>query len=223
LILEQEILANKNEKMKRFIFRSELWVTQYTGIRVDTLSDFRRAIADADDDTLYYHLFRNMFEYHFLIPTYSNSFAYWFSESGRYILAERFSIIDPLAYTSLNDVRREILEILDNAGEERRRFKTPFYFRRAVRDVVELGMEARGLKSFIKCFESSGIYSLFYHLVSARLRLGAPTNDYSEWLRTAGQDGIASQIEALNPWMFDFYEIKRFILNILKNGSEQKG
>jgi len=220
-IVENKIPHIITGEMKKFIFRSELWVTQFTGIRVDTLHDFQRAILDVDDDTLYYHLFRNMFDYHFLIPTYSNSFAYWFSENGLFILAERFSIIDPLVYTSLDDVRREIIGILADAGEERRRFKTPFYFRRAVRDVVELGMEARDIGSFVAGFESSGIYSLFYHLVTARLRLGEPTNDYSKWLRTVGQEKIAGRIEALNPWMFNFYDIKRFILDIIRSGSAQ--
>ncbi len=203
--------------MEKFEFKSEIWVPEYTGIAVDTLDGFRNAIATVDEDTLYYHLFRNIFDYHFLIPTYSNSFAYWFSNNGLYIMAEKFSIIDPLVYTSIADIRAEMNGICREAGRDRRKFKEPFYFIRTVRHIVELGIEADDLKSFIEGFESIGIYSLFYHLITARLRLGESTNDFSKWFRTISREDIAEKIERLNMWMFNLYEVKTFITDILAN------
>ncbi|MFB3925116.1 MAG: DUF5752 family protein [Syntrophales bacterium] len=202
--------------MDKFVFKSELWVAQNTGVKVNTLDGFRRAISEVDEDTLYYHFYRSIFEFHFLIPTYSNDFAFWFSDNGLPILAEKMSIIDPLVYTSLGDVRAELSRVLQEAGEDRRRFKTPFYFQRAIRDVVELGMEADSVSSFIEMFESIGVYCLFYHLVTARLRLGESTNDFSQWLRAAGREETAKEIESLNPWMFSLYDMKAFILDVLK-------
>jgi hypothetical protein len=201
--------------MDKFEFKSELWVPQYTGIVVSTLDEFRNTIAVVDEDTLYYHLFRNIFEYHFLIPTYSNSFAYWLSNNGLFILAEKFSIIDPLVYTSISDVRSEMNRICFEAGEDRRKFKEPFYFIRAIRQVVELGIKADNLQSFIEGFESIGIYSLFYHLITARWRLKESTNDFSYWFRTISRPDISEKIDKLNIWMFNLYEIKKFMLDIL--------
>ena len=201
--------------MEQFEFKSEIWVPQYTGISAISLDEFREAIKVADDDTIYYHLFRNIFDYHFLIPTYSNSFAYWFSNNGMYILAEKFSIIDALVYTSLADVRAEMDRICFEAGEDRRRFKEPFYFIRTIRQVVSLGIHASDLDSFIKGFESIGIYSLFYHLVTARLRLGESSNDFSSWFRVIAHNDLADKLEKLNLWMFNLYEVKRFILDLL--------
>ena len=145
--------------MDKFIFKSELWVPQSTGVVVDTLEGFRKAIATLDEDTLYYHLYRNTFEYHFLIPTYSNSFAYWFSDNGQFILAEKFPLSIPWSLHPLADVRAEMSRICLEAGEDRRRFMQPLYFVRTIRQVVDLGIEAVDLNSFITGFKSIGIIS----------------------------------------------------------------
>ncbi len=208
--------------MEKFVFKSELWVPQYTGVVVDTLDGFREAIATVDEDTIYYHLYRNMLKYHFLNPSYSNSFADWLSNNGLFIMAEKFSIIDPLIYTSIKDVRAEMNRICIEAGEDRRKFKAPLYFTRTIRHVVDLGIEAVDLNTFIEGFESIGIYSLFYHLVTARLRLGETTNDFSRWLKTIDQPEIALKIEQRNPWMFNFYDMKGFILDIITDALSEK-
>lgn len=208
--------------MNRFEFKSELWVPQYTGITAITLDEFRKAVETVDDDTIYYHLFRNIFDYHFLIPTYSNSFAYWFSSNGVYILAEKFSIIDPLVYTGIAQIREEMNRICFEAGGDRRKLKEPFYFMRSIRYVVELGIHAVDLESFIEGFQSIGTHSLFYHLVTARWRIGSTTNDFSEWFRMIGRDDIADRIEKLNIWMFNLYELKRFMLDILTGSQDTK-
>ena len=47
-----------------FIFKTELWISKYTGIKVYTIRDFIEALKVIDKLSLFYHVYINMFKYH---------------------------------------------------------------------------------------------------------------------------------------------------------------
>ncbi len=203
--------------MSEFVFRSELWTAQYTGIKVNTLASFSRALKEVDDDTIYYHLYRNLFEYHFLPTEYGNSFAYWLAENGFPILAEKFSAIDLMACTCLDHVREEMLDILYGSHNGFDKVCKPFYFIRAVRKIIDTGIVARDLREFREGIMKVGTHSLFYHLVTSRLTHGEPTNDFSRWLEEIGEGEKAKRIGKLDLMAYSLYEIRERMLDILES------
>ncbi len=201
--------------MTQFAFRSELWTAQYTGIKANTLASFARALKEVDDDTIYYHLYRNLFEYHFLPTDYGNSFAYWLAENGFPVLAEKFSALDLLECVCIADMRERMLDILRSDIDGIEKICKPFYFIRAVRRTIDLGIRARNLEEFREGIGKVGIHSLFYHLVTSRLYHGEPTNDFSRWLREIGEEEKAEEIDRLDLMAYSLYEVRNRILKIL--------
>jgi hypothetical protein len=203
--------------MSAFIFKSELWTAQYTGIKVNTVAAFIRALKEVDDDTIYYHLYRNMFEYHFLPTDYGNSFAYWFAENGFPVLAEKFSAIDLMECVCIADIREEMLRILQEDVNGFERICKPFYFIRAVRKIVDTGVVAKNLEEFREGIKKVGIHSLFYHLVTSRLVHGEAVNDFSRWLRTLGEEEKANSIDRIDLMAHSLYDVRDMILGILES------
>ncbi len=200
-----------------FVFKSELWTAQYTGIKANTLASFSKALREVDNDTIYYHLYRNLFEYHFLPTEYGNSFAYWLAENGFPILAEKFSAIDLMECTCLDHVREEMLDILYGNSESADKICKPFYFIRAVRKIIDTGIRASNLKEFSMGIRRVGTHSLFYHLVTSRLSYREPLNDFSRWLLEIGEEAKARRIEKLDLMAYSLYEVRERILDILEN------
>ncbi len=155
-----------------------------------------------------------MFEYHFLPTDYGNSFAYWLSENGYPVLAERFSAIDLMDCTSIEQVRQSMLRILD--GEEGTHECKPFYFIRSVRAVIDTGYVAEDLDGFREGVKKAGVHTLFYHLVTSRLRRGKPMNDFSDWLISIGEEERAKKIQTLDLIAYDLYTVREKIGEILR-------
>ncbi len=203
--------------MNVFVFKSELWTAQYTGIKVNTLAAFTRVLKEIDDDTIYYHLYRNLFEYHFLPTDYGNSFAYWMAENGFPVLAEKFSAIDLIECVCISDLREAMLNILHSGIDGFERICKPFYFIRAVRKVVDTGVRAKDIEEFKEGLNKVGVHSLFHHLVTSRLVHGEPTNDFSRWLRSIGEEEKADRIEKIDLMAYSLYEVRDRILRILES------
>lgn len=203
--------------MSVFAFKSELWTSQYTGIKANTLASFTKALKEVDDDTIYYHLYRNLFEYHFLPTDYGNSFAYWLAENGFPVLAEKFSAIDLMECVRIGDVRARMLDILEEETDAFEKICKPFYFIRAVRRAIDLGIKAESLEEFREGIRKVGIHSLFYHMVTSRLVHGEPTNDFSRWLRKIGEEEKASRIDSLDLMAYSLYDIREILLEILES------
>ncbi len=202
--------------MLPFRFKSELWTAQYTGAKANTLRAFSLHLKEADHDTIYYHLYRNLFEYHFLPTDFPNSFAYWLAENGFHVLAEKFSAVDITEYTSLKEVKDKLVALLEESPDDGEKVCKPFYFIRAVRSVIDLGISARNLSELIDGIRKAGIYSLFYHLVSSRLVSREATNDFSRWLNDIGEDRKAQAIESIDLSAMSLYEAKDRIIEILE-------
>jgi len=201
-----------------FIFKSELWVPRYTGIKVYSIKDFIESLKVIDKFSIFYHMYINIFNYHNLPTFYANSISYWFYKNGRILLAEKLSIIDPLDYYDLEDLRNVIVQTLEENYDETwdRKEENPFYFIEAEREIIECGEVANTLEEFIEGVKKSSINSLFYHLVTSRIENKTLINDYSAWLFNVGEAKKAEKISKLDLYTMNLYEIKKKIISILE-------
>lgn len=200
-----------------FFFKSEFWIVSYTGIKVDTLSDFIHALKEIEPASIFYHFYTNIFNYHYLPTFYPNSFSYWLYKNNYMLLAEKIAAIDPTDYYDIELLRKEIISILEkNYDEKIKRKLVPFYFRSAIREVIKTGYVANNFEEFIEGIKVSSINSLFYHLVTSKIEKKSPINDYSKWLIEIGEKEKAEKIEKLDIYSGTLYKIKVKILSILE-------
>lgn len=201
-----------------FVFKSELWIPRYTGIKAYSVKDFLEALKVVDELSIFYHMYINIFNYHNLPTFYPNSFSYWLYKIGHSSLAEKLSIIDPLDYYELEELRNVLVKTIEKNYEENHNKKTkiPFYFIKADREIFECGKIANNLEEFVKGVKKSSINSVFFHLVTSRINHKTLINDYSTWLFNIGEAKKAEKINKLNLYTMNLYEIKNKIIKILE-------
>lgn len=201
-----------------FIFKSEFWIPRYTGIKVYSVKELIEALKTIDRLSIFYHMYTNIFNYHNLPTFYTNSISYWLYKNGYLLLAEKLSVIDPLDYFDLEELRNALVQTLeknyDKSLDEKK--ENPFYFITAEREIIECGKIAYSLDQFIENIKKSSINSLFYHLVTSRLENKTLINDYSSWLINTGEVKKAEKINKLDIYSMNLYEIKKKIVKILE-------
>lgn len=205
--------------IKPFTFKAEFWIPKSTGIKVLSLKDFIETLKIIDKFSIFYHMYVNIFNYHNLPTFYNNSFSYWLYKNNYLILAEKLSIIDPIEYFDLEELRWSLVKILEENYEKclDRNIIEPFFFITVDREIIEYKNPAYSLEEFIKKFKKSSINSLFYHLVTSRIENKTLINDYSSWLISIGESKKAELINKLDIYSMNLYEIKKEITKILES------
>ncbi len=202
-----------------FIFKSELWIPKYTGIKAHSISEFIEIFKTIDEFSIFYHMYINIFNYHNLPTFYTNSISYWFYKNGNLLLAEKISIVDPLDYYDLEELRHAILNILEKNHDPEwdRQEYTPFYFIKAEREIIDCEKIANTLEQFIEGVKKSSINSVFYHMVTSRIENKTLVNDYSAWLFNMGEAKKAEKINKLDLYTMNLYDVKKEIIKILES------
>jgi len=203
-----------------FVFKAELWIPQYTGIKVTSVRDFIQTLKIIDKYSIFYHMYVNIFNYHNLPVYYTNSFAHWFYKNNYLLLAEKISIIDPLDYYDLEELRKDLVQTLESNYNQiiDKHDLQPFYFIKADRCILECDRKATNLEEFIEGIKASSINSLFYHLVTSKIQNRTSVNDYTAWLISIGEAKKAEAINKLDLYAMNLYEIKKEIIKILESG-----
>lgn len=102
-----------------FIVKDCTLVQISTGLRAQSLKDLREGIATVESDCIYYHFWGNKMAPSFEQLEYNNDFATWVAkELNDIILAEKLSVIDPSEFSSLEELREELLDIIDQRLDE---------------------------------------------------------------------------------------------------------
>ncbi len=96
---------------KEFFFNQNFSIIAPTGLEAMTLSQFRAQLAQVDDSSIYFH----MLEARLRLHKRGDDFSEWLEDClGLSEVAERIRRIDPY-FSTLNDIRQEVLAIVDEA------------------------------------------------------------------------------------------------------------
>jgi Family of unknown function (DUF5752) len=204
-----------------FEFKISIGLLKFTGIRAKDLRELRAGIAQASEECLFHHTYQ-----YFLkgpILEYTNDFAHWAGESlEETALAEHLSIIDPYSFVTINDVRHEILGVIDAYLKA---FPQPrevfpgdeFYFNETVSIIVPLDLRVRNLAEFLLAIKHVNPGTIYYHFYEARQRLGGQGDDISCWVETSlGKRDLAERIRAIDAFMHSAEEIRKHITDLME-------
>ena len=157
--------------------------------------------------------------HHFETPVFSNDFSLWVSRALQEpALGERLAAVDLLRFASIRELREELVAVMErDAGQEKRRYREcpsgdEFYFCRSKSFILKTGLVAHEPEGFFALLPEVSTTSLFFHFFEARLRLGRPTNDFSQWLADRGEHVFAKSIDALNPYVMTLDDLRRRIM-----------
>jgi hypothetical protein len=195
-----------------------------TGERANDLRELRDRLETTRPGCIYYHFWGGLLRPSFDDPEYQNDFAVWANHGihDRF-LAERLSLVDPTDFDDLEDLRRELIEIIEERLDENELVSwtathQQFQFVRSQIVVFDTGIRVSKPEELKELLPQLTVGSVFYHFVDARRRTADKKDDFSEWLMGFGDtyDVLLEQIASLDPYFKSLTELRTQLGDIFK-------
>ena len=208
-------------EMRAFEFRQCARILKATGKKAATLRELRDIIAVVAGESIYHHTYEYFMKEH--VQEYTNDFAHWAGENlEERTLAEQLSNIDPYDFREVEDLRKEILRVIDDYLE---RFPEPraampgdeFHFSQTVSLTFHSGIRVRNLAEFLIGIRHVDSGAIYHHFYESKMRLGSKNDDFSAWIEGAmDKPDIAEKIRAIDPFMHNVEGIRSHIVDAIE-------
>jgi hypothetical protein len=163
-----------------------------TGKRAQNLKELRDHLLSIHPDSIYYHFWGGLLHPRFEEREYNNDFAAW-ARHGLHdkILAERLSVVDSAFHPGLDDLRQELVEVIEQRLDEREvlAWTQPdqqFEFIRSQTVVFRTDRRFGTPEALAGYIGQMSIGSIFYHFIDARRRNDNRADDFGNWLDAFG-------------------------------------
>jgi hypothetical protein len=129
-----------------FILKDCALITLAVGVRAQNLKEFRDALSEVSPRSIYHHFWERLLRPQFDEPEYNNDFASWaFHSLHEKGLAERLAIVDPTDHPTLESLRQEVIEIVEQRLDETEtvpwtRIDQQFHFRESKMVIFDTGL-----------------------------------------------------------------------------------
>jgi hypothetical protein len=163
-----------------------------------SLRELRARIEVCPTASLYHHFCETKLRPSFDDPVYQNDFALWAARSLRdQSLAERLGVINPYDYADLDDLRNELVDLIDDHLAEiptnpQALRGDNFHFMQAMTVVFDTKVKVETLPGLLPAVSRMTPGSIYFHIIEARRRTSDGRDDFSTWLRPLG--GTANEI-----------------------------
>lgn len=187
-----------------------------TGKRAQNLRELRDHLMHVDAGCIYYHFWGGRLRPQFDEPEYNNDFAAWCRHALRDdVAAERLSVVDPTGYDSMEELRSEVIEILEERLYEREfipwaKNEEQFSFIRSQIVVFGTTHTISDPKELPAVFEDISASSIFYHFIDARRRTPDGKDDFSTWLGGLNGDyeELVTRLADIDPYFVTLSELR---------------
>jgi hypothetical protein len=203
-------------KREPFEFKQCVSILRATGKKARNLRELRDLISQISEDSIFHHTYQYFLKGHIL--EYTNDFAHWAGESlEERALAERLSSVDPYTFKSINEVREELIRVIDdylnNFPEPRDVLKdNEFYFNETISLIFPIGVKAKNLAEFLVALDHIDDGCIYYHFYESRIRLGEWIDDFSRWIEhSLGKKELAEKIRYIDPFIYSIKKIRTHI------------
>jgi len=212
------------EKDMEFEVKDCTLITMMAGIKeAMNLRELEDRLNVCPDESLFLYFYETVIRPTFDYPEYPNDVALWVGGELRdKILAERLAIINPYKAKTFDELRRQVLDIIEErlAEIENIPWAPPgraFRFLQAATVVFSTGVTLNSPEDFYRQLPNMSLGSVYYHFVEARRRTKDSTDDFTAWLHDFG-DEPQPLIKSLNE--IDFYflslrELRRTLIAVV--------
>ncbi len=207
-----------------FWFRECFVMVRPVGLSVVNLRELLHAIKEVPESVLFYHLFQSRLALFQPNLEYPNDFAQWAANGLQDVrLSEKLSSFDPFDAEDLEDVRRGLVDILEEYLWDLPRvpWSRPgleFHFCEGATVVMRSRPSAWSLSEFCESLRAVGTDSVSFHLLESRWRLGPKeTDDFSFWIESNfGMPGLVNDIRGLDVYFHSLEELKATVLDLVQ-------
>lgn len=205
-----------------FTVRDCALISISTGIRVQNMRELMKALERLPTSSIYHHFWERLLRPQFDEPEYNNDFASWaYHALHDKVLAERLSVISPADFDNLEDLRQEIIEVIEEHLDENdtvlwSRADQQFHFLRGQIVIFDSGLRLTAPHELIPHLDALSVGNIFYHFIDARSRTEQRCDDFSAWLRGFGDRylDLIAQLQSLDPYFSSLKEIQQRLSHI---------
>ncbi|MGA7802337.1 MAG: DUF5752 family protein [Gammaproteobacteria bacterium] len=193
-----------------------------TGKRAYDLKELADTLQEIGLDSVYYHFWGGLLEPRFEEREYNNDFAAW-ARHGLHdnALAERLAVVDPTDYVNLEDLRQELVEVMEESLDTDpylhwSRALRPFDFIRAQIVVFDTQGRVGQPGELLAAIPKMSTTSVFYHFIDAHRRPPERTDDFSAWLAGFGEvhRELCAELGAIDPYFGTLMELRARLTGI---------
>lgn len=183
-----------NSPLTPFSVKDCTLISVALGVSAHNLRELRERIATVPLQSLYHHFYEALLRPSFDDPEFPNDFAQWARHQLHdAVVAERLGIVDPLAHKDREELRQEMVELLEDriaevGGSTSVEPGQAFQFLRSKLVIFDTGLSAGTPEELSALIPSLRPGSVFFHFVDARFRPPHGEDDFSTWLAQWGND-----------------------------------
>lgn len=212
-----DLVETQKEPTTAFAVRDCALIALATGTKALTLKELRNALADIHIGSIYYHFWGGLLQPRFEEHEYNNDFAAWVRHSLHDAeLAERLAVIDPTEFEGMDEIRHELMEIIDQRLDEHERLQwlpalQPFEFIQSQIVVFDTRISIDAPETLADCLPSLSTSSIFYHFIDARRRSPQKLDDFSMWLGAFGNRyaKLILELADIDPYFGSLAELRQ--------------
>jgi hypothetical protein len=207
-----------------FLFNDCALISIATGQKAMTLAELRNNLIHISLDSIYHHFWGGLLVPRFEEREFNNDFAGWVRHSLRDpVLAERLAAIDPAASSNLEELRQDLLDLIEERLDENEtsgwtRGNRQFEFLRSQLVVFDANRRLEKPEDLAEQIPLLSTSSIFYHFIDARRRLDQGCDDFSHWLADLGDEhlGLCKQLAAIDPYFSSLSQIRTELTALFK-------
>jgi len=224
-------LQSNSQESRVFEIKDCALLAIATGSRAVNLKELRDILSTISLDSVYYHFWGGLLQPRFEEREYNNDLAAW-AWHGLHdgVLAERLAVVDPTEFKDLEDLRQELLEIIEERMDEQVYLSllyasSGFEFIRSQIVVFDTQKRAKTPADLAEILPTLSTSSIFYHFIDARRRLEHHGDDFSFWLSGCEQkyNKLCAKLAGIDPYFGNLSQLKQQLEKIFQEFFAQEG
>lgn len=192
-----------------------------TGQRAQTLRELRDRMEIVHPGSIYYHFWGRLLYPRFDDPEFQNDFASWaYHGLNDLVAAERLAVVNPAHVNDMEELRRELVDIIDERLDETEvvpwsKSDRQFHFIRSKIVVFEPGIRVNHPGELGPIIARLPVSVIFYHFIDARRRTANGADDFSNWLDSFGAEfaALGKAIREIDPYFISLAEMRRQVVS----------
>lgn len=221
---DQDVERDDPPQVEPFALRDCSLMSLATGIRVQNLRELREKLLVVDRSAIYHHFWGRLLQPHFVEPEYNNDFASWaWRALHEKALAERLSMVNPARMKDIEDLRQELVEIIEDRLDESElvpwaRADQGFHFIRSQVVVLDTGIRVERPEELAEIVPRLPRESIFYHFIDARRRTPDQVDDFSAWLSGYGEkyEDLRARLFSIDPFFATLEDLRTILTRIFQ-------
>lgn len=203
-------------KIEPFVVKDCALSAIATGRRAQNLRELRDALLTVHPGSIYFHFWGGLLRPGFDDPEYNNDFASW----ARHMLhdaklAERLGVIDPADFSNIEELRQEVIDVIEERLDETEFLSwaprdRQFHFIRAQTVVFDTRRRIKHPRELASMLPGMSVGSIYYHVIDARRREPQGVDDFRAWLARIGNrfDDLNSRLSEIDPYFIALTELR---------------